>query len=48
MHVTAVLPLAVGGRAFEDMDSTVVYIFNTGEAVEKDVYRRGPFFFKAI
>jgi hypothetical protein len=43
-----VLPLAVGGRTFEDMDSTVVYIFNTGEAVEKDVYRRGPFFFKAI
>jgi len=44
----AVLPLAVGGHAFKDMDLTAVYIFDTGEAVEKDVYRRGPFFFKVI
>ena len=44
----AVLPLAVGGHTFEDMDSTAVYIFDMGEAVEKDVYWKGPFFFKAI
>src|SRR5713101_1226233 len=30
MHVTAVLPLAVEGHAFEDIDSMAVYIFDMG------------------
>jgi hypothetical protein len=36
-HITAVLPLAVGGRTLKDVDSAVVDIFDTGHLSEEHV-----------
>jgi hypothetical protein len=48
MHISAMLPLAVGGRAFEDMDSASVDIFDTRGASEEYVDWRIPILLKAV
>ena len=48
MHITAVLPLAVGSCTLEDMDSTAVDIFDTRGVSEEDVDGRNPIPCEAI
>jgi hypothetical protein len=47
-HISATLPLAVGGWAFEDMDSASVDIFDTRGASEEYVDWRIPILFKVV
>jgi hypothetical protein len=47
-HILAMLPLAVGGRTFEDMDSASVDIFDTSGASEEYVDWRIPILLKAV
>jgi len=48
MHITAMLPLAVKGYAFKDVNLTVVNIFDTGHAIEEHINWKSPIFCKAI
>jgi len=48
MHIMAVLPLAVGGRAFKDVDSMAVDIFDSGHAIEEHIDWRSLIFCKMV
>jgi len=37
MHITAVLPLVVGGCTFKDVDLMAVDIFNSGHEIKEHI-----------
>jgi hypothetical protein len=47
-HIPAMLPFAVGGCTFKDMDAAVVNVFNPRGAPEEHIDRRDPILRKGI